>query len=106
VKTNAKTRTLLACGVIGGPLFVATFLVEDATHANYDPLRHPVSSLALSDSGWVQGANFIVTGLLTLAFAPACGARFSRGRARPWDHCWSGYGRSVCSARGSLLPIP
>lgn len=69
MKTNVKTRTLLACGVIGGPLFVATFLVEDATHANYDPLRHPVSSLALSDSGWVQGANFIVTGLLTLAFA-------------------------------------
>jgi hypothetical membrane protein len=69
VKTNVKTRTLLACGVIGGPLFVATFLVEGATRANYDPLRHPVSSLALGDSGWVQGANFIVTGLLTLAFA-------------------------------------
>jgi len=69
VKTNAKTRTLLACGVIGGPLFVATFLVEGATRANYDPLRHPVSSLALGDSGWVQSANFIVTGLLTLAFA-------------------------------------
>ena len=69
MKTNVKTRTLLACGVIGGPLFVATFLVEGATRANYDPLRHPVSSLALGDSGWVQGANFIVTGLLTLAFA-------------------------------------
>jgi hypothetical protein len=69
VKTNVKTKTLLACGVIGGPLFVATFLVERATRANYDPLRHPVSSLALGDSGWVQGANFIVTGLLTLAFA-------------------------------------
>ena len=64
-----KTRTLLACGVIGGPLFVATFLVEGASRADYDPLRHPVSSLALSDSDWVQGANFIVTGLLTLAFA-------------------------------------
>ena len=64
-----KTKTLLACGVIGGPLFVATFLVEGATRAGYDPLRHPVSSLALGDSGWTQTANFIVTGLLTLAFA-------------------------------------
>jgi len=60
---------LLSCGIIGGPLFVATFLVEGATRANYDPLRHPVSSLALGDSGWTQTANFVVAGLLTLAFA-------------------------------------
>ena len=48
-----NTKTLLACGVIGGPLFVATFLVEDATRAGYDLLRHPVSSVALGDSGAV-----------------------------------------------------
>jgi hypothetical protein len=36
----------LACGVIDGPLFVVVFLVEAATRAGYDPLRHPVSSLA------------------------------------------------------------
>lgn len=64
-----STKTLLACGVIGGPLFVVAFIVEGATRANYDPLRHPVSSLALGDSGWIQIANFVVTGLLTLAFA-------------------------------------
>jgi hypothetical protein len=64
-----KTKLLLACGAIGGPLFVATFLIEGATRADYDPLRHPVSSLALGDSGWIQVANFIVAGLLMLAFA-------------------------------------
>lgn len=64
-----KTKTLLACGVIGGPLFVGAFLVEGATRSGYDPLRHPVSSLALGDYGWMQTANFIVAGLLTLAFA-------------------------------------
>ena len=64
-----KTKMLLACGVIGGPLFVATFLVEGATRAYYDPLRHPVSSLALGNSGWTQTVNFLVTGLLMLAFA-------------------------------------
>jgi hypothetical protein len=31
VKTNVKTKTLLACGVIDGPLFVVVFLVEAAT---------------------------------------------------------------------------
>ncbi len=64
-----KTKTFLACGAIGGPLFVLAFLVGGATRVNYDPLRHPVSSLALGDSGWPQTTNSIVTGLLTLALA-------------------------------------
>jgi len=64
-----KTNTLLACGAIGGPLFVVAFLAEGATRANYNPLRHPVSSLALGDFGWLQIANFIVSGLLMVAFA-------------------------------------
>ncbi|MEU1736222.1 DUF998 domain-containing protein [Streptosporangium sp. NPDC020145] len=65
----ARTAPLLACGVIAGPLFVLTFLVAGAARAGYDLLRHPVSSLALGDLGWVQVANFLVAGLLTLAFA-------------------------------------
>jgi hypothetical membrane protein len=64
-----KTKMLLACGAVSGPLFVLVFLVEGVTRARYDPLRHPVSSLALGDRGWTQTANFIVAGLLTLAFA-------------------------------------
>jgi hypothetical membrane protein len=63
------TRKLVACGAIGGPLFVVAFLVEGATRAGYSPMRHPVSSLALGDLGWTQTLNFIVTGLLMLAFA-------------------------------------
>lgn len=31
-----KTKTLLVCGVIGGPLFVVALLVEGATRANYE----------------------------------------------------------------------
>ena len=63
------TNALLTCGAIAGPLFVIAFVVEGATRANYNALRHPVSSLALGDTGWIQVANFIVAGLLTLAFA-------------------------------------
>jgi hypothetical protein len=63
------TRGLLRCGIVAGPLFVLAFLVEGATRAHYDPLRHPVSSLALGASGWTQIVNFVVAGLLTLAFA-------------------------------------
>jgi hypothetical protein len=79
-----KTKTLLACGVMAGPLFVIAFLVEGATRANYDPLRHPVSSLALGDSAWMQTANFIVAGLLTLAFAAGLRRVLRPGKGSTW----------------------
>jgi hypothetical protein len=63
------TTLLLTCGAISGPLFVVTFLITGTLRKDYRQLRHPVSSLALGEYGWVQVVNFIVTGLLTLAFA-------------------------------------
>ncbi|HYT26017.1 MAG TPA: DUF998 domain-containing protein [Actinomycetota bacterium] len=64
-----KTRALLVCGAVAGPLFTVAWVVEGATRAHYNPLRHPVSSLELGDFGWTQRANFIAAGGLTLAFA-------------------------------------
>ena len=66
---DVKTKTLLVCGAIAGPLFTAAWIVEGATRANYDPMRHPISSLSIGEFGWTQSANFLITGLLTLAFA-------------------------------------
>jgi hypothetical protein len=54
---------------VAGPLFVLVFLVEGALRPAYNPLRHPVSSLAIGDGGWLQSLNFLVTGALTIAFA-------------------------------------
>jgi Protein of unknown function (DUF998) len=62
-------RALFVCGVVAGPLFVLVFLIEGAMTPDYDPLRHPVSSLALGPFGWTQTLNFIFVGILTLAFA-------------------------------------
>jgi hypothetical membrane protein len=64
-----RTRGLLRCGIWAGPVFTATFLAEGAAREGYDPLRHPVSSLALGPRGWLQTANFAVTGVLCLAAA-------------------------------------
>jgi len=69
--TARLTSLCYLCGMVAGPLFVVVFLVEGATRADYSPSRHPVSSLALGDLGWVQSATFVVAGLLTLAFAIA-----------------------------------
>jgi hypothetical protein len=70
-RTDAMgVRALLVCGVIAGPLFVSAFLVQGAIRPDYNPLRHSISTLALgSEVGWIQSLNFLVAGLLTLAFA-------------------------------------
>ena len=66
---KVHSRELLGCGVVAGPLFVGSFLAQGATRDAYSPKRHPVSSLALGPRGWVQIANFAVTGGLYLCFA-------------------------------------
>ncbi|HZM80181.1 MAG TPA: DUF998 domain-containing protein [Candidatus Limnocylindrales bacterium] len=71
-------RKLLWCGLIAGPLFVIVLLVAGALRSGFDPVRHPGSSLALGPGGWVQSANFVVAGLLTIAFA------FSLGTHKAW----------------------
>jgi hypothetical protein len=64
-----SARVLVRCGAAAGPLFVSVFLIEGARRPGYQPLRHPVSSLALGPRGWVQAANFAATGTLYLAGA-------------------------------------
>ncbi len=54
----------IACGVVAGPLFVSSFTAIGARRAGYDWRRHAVSSLADGRGGWLQRANFIVTGAL------------------------------------------
>ncbi|HSB02823.1 MAG TPA: DUF998 domain-containing protein [Anaerolineales bacterium] len=66
---SAQIKMFLAGGVLAGPLFTLLWIIESVTRPDYNLLRHPVSSLALGHYGWMQSANFIVTGLLTLAFA-------------------------------------
>lgn len=80
----APTRALLAAGVVAGPLFVTAFLIQGATRADYDPVRHPVSSLALGEHGWAQTLNFVVAGLLSVAFAAGLRVALHPGRASTW----------------------
>src|SRR5713101_3456188 len=74
------TRATLIAGAVGPPLFVLVFLLEGVTRPGYSPWRHFVSQLALSDQGWEQTANFLVCGVLVLAFA--LGLRRSLGTGK------------------------
>lgn len=78
-------RVLLACGATGPPLFVLVFRLEEVTApADYNELRHPVSSFAIGELGWIQVANFLVTGTLLLAFAFGLRSALRAYGAGPW----------------------
>ena len=66
---DAWTRRLLLGGVIGPIVFVAGFLVIGAVRPDYDAARTFVSQLSLTDQGWQQIANFVVSGALIIGFA-------------------------------------
>src|SRR5688572_63917 len=86
--SDMKTKLFLVCGAIAGPFFTIAWFVEGLTRANYDPMRHPISSLAIGESGWTQVTNFIITGVLTLALAFGLrGALGSRGGPK-WGVIW------------------
>lgn len=78
------TRVLLACGVVAGPLFVLVAGFQVTTRDGFDLRRHPLSLLSLGDMGWVQISNFIVAGLLSLAFAVGMWRVLHPGRAGTW----------------------
>jgi hypothetical protein len=79
-----KTRLLLLCGVIAGPLFTFLWFVQGFTRANYDPMRYAISSLSIGESGWIQIANFLITGSLILAFS----FELRRALRRPSGSVW------------------
>ena len=83
-KQTVNTESLMVCWAIAGPLFIVAFLLEGATRANYDPLRHPVSSLELGPYGWMQSAIFVVAGILTLAFAAGLRRALGSGPGSNW----------------------
>ena len=57
-------------GIIGPVLFTATFVAQEALRTDeYNPLTETVSALEAGPNGWIQQVNFIVFGLLTIAFA-------------------------------------
>jgi hypothetical protein len=67
--SGSWTQTLLTCGVVAGPLFFGTVIVQAVNREGFDPRIHPLSLLGLGDLGWVQIANFLLVGLLVSASA-------------------------------------
>jgi hypothetical protein len=67
--SGMRTRLLLLCGAIAGPFFTLVWFGQGFLRSDYDSMRHAISSLSLGELGWIQVANFVVTGSLILAFS-------------------------------------
>jgi hypothetical protein len=61
---------LAVAGIVGPILFTVAFVVQGLFRLDeYSPVAEVVSALEAGPGGWVQQVNFVVFGLLTIAFA-------------------------------------
>ncbi|MFF6775510.1 DUF998 domain-containing protein [Streptomyces sp. NPDC012637] len=62
--SRPSARWATAGGMMAGPLFLAAGLVQGFARDGFDFTRNAISQLALGEAGWIQAANFVLTGAL------------------------------------------
>jgi len=106
VAGTSATRSLLAGGVVAGPLFIVVGLLQAFTREGFDLRRHPLSLLSNGDLGWIQVGNYLVTGLLFFAGAVGMRRVMRSGRGGTWGPRLIGaYGLGLAAA-GLFRPDP
>jgi hypothetical protein len=78
------TRSLLGWGVVAGPAYVFISVAQGLIREGFDFRRHQWSLLENGDHGWIQVANFVLTGLMLVAFAIGVGRALAGGRGERW----------------------
>lgn len=79
-----RSQLLLTGGAAAGPIFIAVALIQAVTRTGFDAVKHPASLLSVGDMGWIQIANFVLTGLLFLAAAVGLRRVLRPGHASVW----------------------
>jgi hypothetical protein len=77
-------KLLLVCGALAGPLFTVVALLQAFTRTGFDLTRQQISLLSNGDLGWIQVANFLITGLLFVAGAIGMSRVLDAGRGSTW----------------------
>ncbi len=97
--TRSTTKTLLAYGAIAGPIYVLASLAQALTRDGFDLTRHQWSLLSNGSLGWIQITNFVLTGLMVLAFAAGLRRALQPRRGGAWAPRLIGvYGVSLIGA--------
>jgi hypothetical protein len=92
-----NTRWLLRCGILVGPFYLAVGLIQAFVRDGFDLGRHPLSVLANGPGGWVQTANFLLSGLMVVAAAVGIG-RVLRPQSRISGWLLACFGVSMLAA--------
>lgn len=96
----AVTRSLLGYGVLVGPFYLVLGVLQGLFKPGFSFARHPLSVLANGDYGWLQTANFALSGLMVIAAAIGIARVVGRaGRATTW--VLGAYG--VCVALAAIF---
>jgi len=84
IKQTLPTRALLACGAVGGPLYVLVTLAQALTRDGFDMRQHRFTLLTAGDLGWIHQLNMVLVGLLTVLFAFGVSQMLRQGRGAVW----------------------
>ncbi len=83
-KDTQMTTKFLSAGMIAGPFFIVVSLVQAFARTGFDWIRHPASLLSLGGLGFLQIANFVITGALFIACAVGLKRIVTAGVGRKW----------------------
>jgi hypothetical membrane protein len=93
------TRSLLGYGIVAGPMYVLVSLAQAVTRDGFDLTRHEWSLLANGSFGWIQCANFLLAGAMTIAAAVGLRRSLASGLGSMWGpRLIGGYGISLVAA--------
>jgi hypothetical membrane protein len=95
--TSNDGRSLLRWGIVAGPFYLAVGLAQALLREGFDLARHPLSVLANGSWGWVQTANFVLSGLMVLAAVVGFG-RVLGPKSRAFRWSLAGYGLGMLMA--------
>lgn len=94
------TKSLLGYGLLAGPVYLVAAFAQALLRPGFDLAHDDVSLLANGAWGWVQVANFILTGVMVIAAAAGIRRALARGPGARRAACFS-----ASSAWGSSAPV-
>lgn len=98
---SSRTRSLLGFGILAGPFYLALSIGQGLVREGFDFGRHSLSMLANGAGGWIQTANFLLTGAMVVAAAVGLRRALApAGRGMTW--MLIGYG--ICILAAAIFP--
>jgi hypothetical protein len=85
--------------MVAGPLYIILGILQILIRPGFDPTQHDLSLMSNGSLGWIQIANFIVTGLLTILGAVGMKKTLNSGKGKTWGPLLLGlYGLGLIGA--------